>query len=147
MIFVDTNVFLRYFNGPGTPETKEWYTIAEALIQAAEGGETEITISEVVLHEVAFVLGSKKHYNLPVSEIAERLASILQMPGLILPPGDMQIYLRAVAIYSANPKLQFSDSVIAARAEHLGAELATFDKRLAKLDIVTRWQPPRLPKP
>jgi predicted nucleic acid-binding protein len=147
VIFVDTNVFLRSFDGPGTPQETKWYEAAEALFEAAARGEEEVTTSEVVLHEVAYVLGSSKHYKLPATEIARYLRSIIQLPGLKLPRGDNRLYLRAIDIYSANPKLEFSDSIIAARAERLGASLATFDERLAKLDIVTRWQPPRLPKP
>jgi len=146
MIFVDANVFLRYFVDTTSPKSLEMRLQAVELIHAAERGEEEITTSEVVLHEVAFVLGSNKHYGRPASEVAEHLASILQMPGLILPPGDLQVYLRAVEIYSANPKLEYADSIIAARAERLGVPLATFDERLGKLDIVNRWQPPRLPK-
>jgi predicted nucleic acid-binding protein len=145
MIFVDTNVFLRFFDGPGTPEATEMYNAAEALIHSAVRGEEDLTTSEVVLHEVAYVLSSNKHYNLPAPEVATYLLTILQIPGLKLPRGDKQLYLRALEIYSAIPKLEFSDSIIAVRAERLGASLATFDERLGKLDLVTRWQPPSLP--
>jgi predicted nucleic acid-binding protein len=147
MIFLDANIFLRYLTRPTSPKLVEMHAIAESLIQAANRGEVDITTSEVVLHEVVYVLSSKKQYNLPATEIAAFLSPLLQMSGMKLPRGDKRLYLRALDIYTTYSKLGFADSIIAARAEHLGAELATFDRGLARLDIFTRWQPPRLPKP
>jgi predicted nucleic acid-binding protein len=45
-------------------------------------------------------------------------------------------------IFAEYPKLEYSESLIAARAEWLGVPLATFDKRLARLPQLTLWQPP-----
>jgi predicted nucleic acid-binding protein len=145
MIFLDANFFLRYLTRPTSPKLVEMHAIAEQLIHAANRNEEEVTTSEVVLHEVVYVLGSKKQYNQPATEIVALLSPLLQMPGMKLQRGEKQLYMRALDIFATYPKLGFADSIIVARMERLGADLATFDKDLAKLDIATRWEPPRLP--
>ena len=141
MIFLDANIFLRHLVAPTIPATEMMQEIASALFAAVERGEEEITTSEVVLHEVCYVLESKSHYGLPPETIVGYLAPILRLGGFKLPRGDKQIYLRALEIFVANPKLQFSDSVIAARSEHQNVPLATFDEALGRLPSLTRWLP------
>lgn len=141
MIFLDANVFLRYLVEPTSSETRSMQEIAMALFDAVERGQEDVTTTEGVLHEVAYVLASKKQYNVPASEIAAFLAPILRMPGIKLPRGEKRLYLRALDIYVANPKLGFADSIVAARAERLGVPLATFDEDLARLSFITRWEP------
>lgn len=144
MIYLDTNVFIRYYAQPDSPETELMNATAAALFNAADRGEV-VTTSEVVLHEVAGVLSAKQPFHLPASEIAAFLAPLLQMPAMKLPRGDKRLYLRALDIYVAHPTLGYGDSIIAARADRLGASLATFDKELGRLDFITKWEPPRLP--
>ena len=141
MIFLDANYFLRYLVKVNSPQTQALEATATALIEAIERGEEEATTTEVVLHEVCYVLASKKHYNLTAADIAAYLAPLLRMPGLKLPRGEKRLYLRALDIYVAYPKLEFADAIIAARAERLGIPLATFDEDLAKLPFLSRWRP------
>lgn len=81
MIFPDTNVFVRYLVQPATPELRAMAEAAKALFTAAERGDEEITTTEVVLHEAAYVLASKAHYGLPVVDVTAALATILRLPG------------------------------------------------------------------
>jgi predicted nucleic acid-binding protein len=145
MIFLDTNFILRFLTPPATSMDEDRRATARALFAAVARGEEDVTTSEVVLHEVAYILASKRHYNLSASEVVAYLSPFLGMPGLKLPRGEKAIYLRALDIYTANPKLEYADSINAARAERLGASLATFDKELGRLDFITKWEPPRLP--
>jgi len=142
LILVDANVVLRYLVQPTTPAQRTMAGIARRLIEAVQRGEEEITTSEVVLHEVAFVLASKAHYNLPATEIASALQILLQLPGFKLPRGRKQLYLRALDLYAAHPKLGLADAIVAATAEHLGIPLATFDGDFDDIPGITRWQPP-----
>jgi predicted nucleic acid-binding protein len=141
MIFLDANVFLRYLVRSPDPKNAEMTRLVGALFIAVERDEAAVTTSEVVLHEVCYVLCSKKQYGIPVVEVSEAVAAILQMPGFKLSKTEKQIYLDALELFAANPKLEFSDSVIAIRAHRLDIPLATFDKALLKLPIVTPWQP------
>jgi predicted nucleic acid-binding protein len=67
MIFLDANFLIRYSTQPETPEEAAMTTTASLLFDAIDRGEEEATTSEVVLHEVAYILASKKHLHLPTS--------------------------------------------------------------------------------
>lgn len=139
MIFVDANVFLRYLTQPTSPATREMQKVSEHFFIAIENGEIDVTTSEVVIHEVCYVLCSKKQYGNDPIEVATAMRSILSWRGWKFPSGDQKIYLRALEIMGEHPRLEFSDSVIAARAEAMGAQLATFDEYLATMPFVKRW--------
>lgn len=144
MIFLDANVFLRFLvrPTPGDPNGAAHHAVAAGLFTAIEQGGEQATTTEVVLHEVWYVLASKKHYHLPPADIAAYLAPILRLPGFRLPRGEKRLYLQALEIAVAYPRLEFADAVVAARCERLDVPLATFDEQLAKLPMITRWQPP-----
>jgi predicted nucleic acid-binding protein len=142
VIFLDANFFLRHFVQPATPEEKAMQDVASALFAAIERGEEDATTTEVVLHEVCYVLASKKYYALPTADIAAYLGPVLRMAHLRLPRGEKRLYLRALDIYAARPALEYADAIVAARCERLNIPLATFDERLARLPFITRWQPP-----
>src|SRR3954452_7494552 len=110
MIFLDSNIFLRYLTEPASSKGQVLLSIATELISSIERGQAEVTTSEVVLHEVCYVLGSKKHYGLAADTIAAFLAPILRLTNLRLPRGEKSLYLRALEIFTENPKLEFSDS-------------------------------------
>ncbi len=143
MIFLDANVFLRYLVRPTDPKAQAMHATATALIDAIDRGDEEATTTEVVLHEVCYVLASKKHYGLPAADIAAYVTPLLRMPGLKLPRGDRRLYLRALDIYVARPRLEFADAIVAARVERRSIPLATFDEDLGRLPGITRWQPPQ----
>ena len=59
MIFLDTYIFLRYLVQSTTPASAAMQATATALFAAVERGEETVTTSEVVLHEVCYVLAAK----------------------------------------------------------------------------------------
>jgi predicted nucleic acid-binding protein len=142
MIFVDANYILRYLVQATTPAQRLMAEQARWLFEAVQRGEEEITTTEVVLHEVAYVLASKANYNLPAAEIATTLRVLLQLPGFKLPRGQKRTHLRALDLYTSHPKLGLADAIIAATAERQAIPLATFDSHFDDLPTVPRWQPP-----
>jgi|SRR4051812_30770040 len=141
MIFLDANVFLRYLIEPDDPDNQSKHEFAAAFFEAIELGEEEATTSETILAEVAFILASKKQYNLPPAEIAAYLAPIIRMPGLRLPRGRKGLYLRALEIWSDLARLGFVDALTAATVERTELRLATFDTDFDNLSNIRRWQP------
>ena len=141
MIFLDANLILRYIANVETDDQVRMQRVAGDLMLALEAGIVEATTSEVVLHEVCFVMTSRRQYGVSVNDAITALEPILRLPALKFPSGDREIYLRALEIWERNPKLEFSDSVIAARCEINGWELATFDETLGSLPNVARWHP------
>lgn len=141
MIFLDANVFLRYLAPSSSPATVVMKDIAGELFASVRRGEEEATTSEVVIHEVCHILQSSNHYRMVTATVVDVLQSLIAMPGLIFPGTDKRVYLRALEILLNYPKLEFSDAVIAARAEWQGVPLAKFDEYLAGMPFVTRWVP------
>lgn len=140
MIFVDTNVFIRFLMPPVTPQDEAMEEQAHELFGHIHTGDVQATTSEAVLYELCWLLGSRNHFGRDSRVVAEIIRSILNWPGWSFPSSDVSIYFRALDIWERDPKLEFSDSVIAARAEVLGARLATFDRRLAKAYSGEVWK-------
>ncbi len=141
MIFLDANYILRYLVKPVTTAQQAMAETTRSLFRAVERGEEVVTTSEVVLHEVIYVLASKKHYNLPSNDIATKLGIILRLKGFRLPRGEKRLYLRALDLYATYPRLGFADAVVAARVEREGIPLASFDSDFDAIPGVVRWQP------
>ncbi len=141
MIFVDTNVFLRYLTPATTSADLPRKAQARNLFDKLETGDVLATTSEVVLREVCFILGSPKHYHLSAVQIAPDLSAMVQWPGFVFPMADKSVYIRAFELWEEHPRLEFSDSVIAARCERHGHELASFDRHFDAFPGVRRWQP------
>lgn len=141
MIFLDTNIFLRFLAPSTSPAADLMKDEARALFASVRRGDQETTTSEVVIHEVCFVLQSSKHYGMDAAQVVSYLQPILGLPGMTFPGTDKEIYLQALELLLHYPRLGFADSVIAVRAQTLGAELATFDAYLASMPFVARWVP------
>ncbi len=65
MIFLDANYFLRAITNPTSPETARMQRIAADLLRRAEQGAVELTTSDAVIAEVAFIVTSTNVYALP----------------------------------------------------------------------------------
>jgi predicted nucleic acid-binding protein len=141
VIFLDANYFLRALVQPTTPESEAMARRAMALFRAVERGEAEVTSSEAVLAEVAFVLASPRHYHLSPDEIRDRLRPILALPHLKLPRGSKRRCLRALDLWATYPRLGFVDALTAAAVEQAGMTLATFDTDFDALPGIVRYQP------
>ncbi len=139
MIFLDANIFLRALTRSSDPDVQRMNQIAGELLRQAERGEVEVTTSEAVIAEVAFILTAKAHYRLPVPDAAGRLAAILRLRGIKL--RQKRVVLQALDLWSAHPALGFVDALTAAYAQQPGVELATFDTDFDRLPNIIRWQP------
>ena len=141
MIFLDTNVFLRHLTEAPDARTQRFQDIAEALFLAVEEGTAEATTSELVLHETMYFLTHRNFYNYPTEQAVTSVRALLQLRGIRLSTSDRMVIFRALDLLEERPSLGFADSMIAARCEHHGWELATFDEQLGSLPEITRWSP------
>jgi predicted nucleic acid-binding protein len=112
---------------------------ARELFRRAERGEEEITTSEAVLAEVAFILASKRQYNLPAHEVAARMKTIIMQSTLRL--HNRRTCLLALDLWTSMPRLGFVDALGAAYAEMHGYALASFDADFDRVPGIKRWQP------
>lgn len=142
MILLDANMILRYLAQPTTPAVRAQAETARALFAAVQRREIEVTTTEVVLHEVAYVLASKHLYGMAAGDIAASLKVILRLPNFKLPDGQKRRYLRALDLYANDPVLGLADAIIAATALEQGIELASFDAHFDRIPGLVRWQRP-----
>jgi predicted nucleic acid-binding protein len=140
MIFVDANVFLRALTEPRDQHAARHARIAHELLRQADRGEVEITTSDAILAEVAFVLSAKAHYQLSAAAAATLINSIVQLRGFR--HRDKAVIERALALWASVPRLGFVDALAAAYAHAPGIHLATFDSHFDGLPGITRWEPP-----
>jgi predicted nucleic acid-binding protein len=139
VIFLDANVLLRAFVQPDDPLTQRFSQVATELLRRAGRGEVEITTSDAVLAEVAFILTAKAHANLPVPIAAGFLASFVQLRGFR--HSEKRSILSALATWTNRPRLGFVDALTAAYTQSPGMRLATFDTDFDGLPGIDRWQP------
>ena len=139
MIFLDANIFLRQLTSSSDEATVPLEKLALDLFERVELNDLDVTTSEVVIHEVCFILSSPRQYGLEPADFISDLAYLLSLAGMRFPRGDQATYLRALDLYLERPKLEFSDAVIAARSEAAGHDLATFDRHFDAIPTLTRW--------
>lgn len=128
---VDTNILITFFTSAPTELEELKSKRVLNLFREIEAGTVRGLLLEVVLHEFFYVLLGSRYSHIELSTLCERVGGLLSWPGWRFESGEFDIYMRALDILQADPKLEFSDSVIAARAEAHGAALASFDRRLA----------------
>ena len=141
MIFLDTNILLRFITVPQNDHAIAHQESTRVLFRQIEAAAVQATFSEVVLHQATYLLAAKRHYNAPVPDIVETFRIILGYAGITLSTQDREIYLRAFDLWEGRPSLGFADCLIVARCERNGWELATFDQALGRLPTIAHWQP------
>ena len=75
-IFVDTNVFLRFF----VADIEDLYKKAKRLFEKAENGEIRLITSEMVVAEIVWVLES--YYGFMKEEVKEVVETLLHSKGI-----------------------------------------------------------------
>lgn len=135
MRFLDANVILRYLTRDHPDHSERAY----ALLQRVETGEITATITEAVLAEVVHVLSSKALYNVPRTEIRDRLVATFTLKGMRLRAKGT--YIRALDMY-ATTNLDFVDALLVAQVERTkDATLVSFDRDYDKIATVQREEP------
>ena len=118
-VFVDANVFLRFF----TKDDPGQHARAAKLFRAGAAGHVPLVSGPPVLFEIAWTL--RAAYGQSGREILDVLEAILALPGLALT--DAAVCAEAVRL-SRHSGVDFSDAYIAALAKAFGAgAIATFN--------------------
>ena len=135
--FVDTNIFIRYMANDDKKKAQACFE----LFQRVKRNEEEVTTSESVLAEVAFVLSSKKlAYQLTHEQIRQRLVPLLTLRGFKLP--HKKIYLEALEIYASNNNLDIEDALSIAHMKDQGYnQIYSYDTDFDAYPEITRIEP------
>ncbi|WP_257264729.1 PIN domain-containing protein [Endozoicomonas sp. ONNA2] len=138
MIAVDTNVLLRYLLEPTDVRNPAWQaTAAVATINSADS----VFLSDIVLAETEWVLETA--FELNKTEIHHALKQLACNTRFHFE--DWNALLCALMDYKEYPNVDFSDCLIARRANSKGAKtLYSFEsrKKLGALPVVTSLEKP-----
>ncbi len=131
-VFVDTNVFLRFF----VRDVEAQYEKARALFEKAEAGKIKLETSELVIAEIVWVLES--FYGFARKEIVEVLSTLLASRNLKI--ANHAKIAHAAGLYTAG-NMDFIDAYnIAYMRSKEYTRVATFDskhyKKVEGIDIL-----------
>jgi len=118
-IFVDTNVFLRFF----VRDVESFYHKAKALFEKAESGHVKLETSDIVIAEIVWVLES--YYDFSKAEIKEIVETVLETKNLKV--ANNSRLKEAIELYSSG-KMDFIDAynIVYIKSKDL-KKVATFD--------------------
>jgi predicted nucleic-acid-binding protein len=119
--FADTNLFLRFLTNDVPAQADQ----VETLLQRAGKGEVTLVTTELVIAEIVWTLES--YYQVPKSEIQDKVLAILNTPGLEVEGAGL--LLQAAVMY-AEKNVDFIDAYNAAWMMKQDVEKAyTFDQK------------------
>ena len=124
---IDTNVVLRYLLG----DHAEFSPRAEAFMADLSEGTKNAEILDVVIVECVYVM--EKYYEIPKSEIVEKLSGILNFSGIVNP--NRSEILEALLKYE-NSNIDIVDCILAARSSPAKVVIS-FDRDMEKLKAVS----------
>ncbi len=124
---IDTNVVLRYLLG----DHPEFSPKAEAFMFDVSKGVKKAEILDVVIVECIYVM--EKYYEIPKTEIVEKLSGIMNFSGIVNP--DRSEILEALLKYE-NSNIDIVDCILAARSSPEKVVIS-FDKDMKKLKAVS----------
>ena len=124
---IDTNVILRYLLG----DHPEFSPKAAAFMSEVSKGTKKAEIPDVVIVECIYVM--EKYYEVPKSEIVEKLSGILNFSGIV--NLDRSEVLEALLKYD-NSNIDIVDCILAARSSPEKVVIS-FDKDIEKLKAVS----------
>jgi predicted nucleic acid-binding protein len=131
-LWLDANVVLRFLTGD-PPDLAER---AARLMARADRGEVALYLSDLVLAEVVWVLGS--FYRRTMAETAEVLVDLVSADGIKV--DDRQATIRALEL-ARDLNVDYIDAVLALDAAQADATVCTFDATDFKR-LPARWMRP-----
>ena len=120
---IDTNVILRYLLG----DHPQFSPKAQAFMFDVSKGVKRAEILDVVMVECIYVM--EKYYEIPKSEIVEKLSGILNFSGIVNP--DRSEILEAL-LKCENSNIDIVDCILAASSSPEKVVMS-FDKDMKKL--------------
>lgn len=117
-LWLDANVVLRLLTGDPEQMAHE----SRQLMSRAEGGEVALILSDLVLAEIVWVLGS--FYEQPKERIRDALSAFLSASAVEV--DDLGVLLESLDLM-ASQNVDFVDAYLAVRAARAEESVCTFD--------------------
>jgi predicted nucleic acid-binding protein len=131
-VFCDTNVLIRLLTGDPPDQAAS----AARALDAAVAGRFTVIVPDLVVAEVAYVLGSS---GVPAAEGAVLIGRLLTIPGVEVV--DRSLVHDALRLWSSG-RLDFANAYLAALGRRISeSAVLSFDRDLDGLEGVTRMDP------
>ena len=133
MIFLDTNVFLRFYLRDDEGKAER----CKDLLHAVASGEEDAMTSTMIIAGIVWVL--ERTYRRSRREVADFVLSLLALPHLVLT--ERGVVEAAIASYAAQD-IDFIDAYNAALMAEGGVSIIyTYDRHFAKMPSVEAREP------
>jgi predicted nucleic acid-binding protein len=133
VVFVDTNIFIRYLTGDDPVK----YENCKNLFRKAVEGRISLLTSGMVIAEIIWTLQS--FYKVPKEEVIEKVAVIINTPNLYIT--ERNIISEALVIYSRK-NIDYIDAYNAVFMRHnKSKELFSYDEDFDMIDGIKRREP------
>lgn len=120
-LFVDANVFLRFF----TVDDEDQHKRAAELLRRAAAGKCELVTGPPVLFEIVWTL--RTAYDVPREKVLDVLSRLAALPGLRMVDADLVENAIGIARSSGQ---EYADAYILAGMRKAGADaIATFNRK------------------
>ena len=134
--FLDTSVIIRLITGDDPAKQQR----AVALFEQVEQRALTLVAPDTVIADAVFVLTSKRIYNLPRTEVAAKLTTLVRLPNFRVK--HRAAVLRALALFGTATQLDFGDALQVAMMQQAKASLIySFDTDFDGIPGVTRREP------
>lgn len=133
MIFIDTNIFIRFFVNDGTQEHK----IVEKFFNKLVVSDTKYMTSTMVIAEIIWVL--EKYYKMEKKNVCENIRLILDTPNILIK--EKYILHNAIETFKKQ-NIDFIDAYNYAYALKNGSsKIISYDKHFDRLALLKRTEP------
>lgn len=136
-VMLDANVFLRAIVKPPDPRIQWMHQEARTLFGRANRGEEQLTTTDAIIAEVAFVLTSRAHYALSAEQACARMKPFVAIRNLRF--HGKRYALLALDLWPQHPRLDFPDVLLAVQTDQDGLSLASFDRGFDRFPALTRY--------
>jgi predicted nucleic acid-binding protein len=134
MIFLDTNIIIRYLTADDKIKAKKCFKLLEKI----KNNQIQAFLTETVFAEIVYILSSPKLYNLSPPKIKLLLEPIINLKGLKI---DQNLFLNALESYETF-KIDIEDALLAAQMHKKKARiLYSYDRDFDKIPSVKRKEP------
>ena len=116
---IDTSVIVRYLTG----DPPHLADLSARLIDS----ETDLVITDVVVLESAYVLGSV--YGVPRERVVDQLVALLRRANIAAYPARKEQVIEALQLCRPSGRVSFGDAMIWAVARFTGQAVFTLDER------------------
>lgn len=133
MIFIDTNIFIRFFVCDGSEENEN----VEKFFNKVVSGNDRYLTSTMVIAEIIWVL--EKYYKMDKKNVCENIRLILDTPNIIIKEKQI-LYDAAEIFYKQN--IDFIDAYNYAYAlKNSSSGIISYDRHFDRLALLKRTEP------